>query len=108
MSTLEQIHQVIPAYFAGKPVDAVYLFGSHARGEATEDSDIDLLIHLDRSQPGKIPFHQWQEELQALFQCHVDIISYPERPDSGSRWAFHEKAVSEQRLLYTVAGFEKK
>ena len=26
---------------------AVYLFGSYARGEATEDSDIDLLIDTD-------------------------------------------------------------
>jgi len=35
----------------GSGVDGIYLYGSHARGVATEDSDIDVLVvvhdHLD-------------------------------------------------------------
>ncbi len=30
-----------------RPIRAVYLFGSHARGEAREDSDVDLCIVAD-------------------------------------------------------------
>jgi type I restriction enzyme S subunit len=32
----------------GERLKGVYLFGSYARGEADEDSDIDILIVLDR------------------------------------------------------------
>lgn len=32
----------------GERLKGVYLFGSHARGEADEESDIDILIVLDR------------------------------------------------------------
>ena len=31
----------------GERLRGVYLYGSHARGEATEDSDVDVLIVLD-------------------------------------------------------------
>lgn len=32
----------------GQRLRGVYLFGSHARGEADEESDVDVLIVLDR------------------------------------------------------------
>jgi predicted nucleotidyltransferase len=32
----------------GRRLHGVYLFGSHARGEAAADSDVDLLVVLDR------------------------------------------------------------
>ena len=31
----------------GERLQGVYLFGSHARGEATADSDVDVLVVLD-------------------------------------------------------------
>ena len=37
---------MVAAYFADKPVRRVELFGSYARGEATAESDLDLLIEL--------------------------------------------------------------
>ena len=39
----------IKTIFAHKPVNKVYLFGSYARGEADENSDVDLLIGWDYS-----------------------------------------------------------
>lgn len=42
---------------------AVLLFGSVARGEATENSDIDLLIVLQASQPIKRNLYRWWESL---------------------------------------------
>ena len=38
---------VLKNYFADKPVRQVYLFGSYARGDADENSDIDLFVQLD-------------------------------------------------------------
>jgi predicted nucleotidyltransferase len=44
-----QINQ-IQTFFTDKPVKKVYLFGSYARGEADENSDVDLLIDWDYTQ----------------------------------------------------------
>lgn len=40
----DAIGKCIEAFERVMPVQAVYLFGSHARGEAREDSDVDLCI----------------------------------------------------------------
>lgn len=47
MLTIQQIQQVVADYFKDKPVTKVYLFGSYARGEANESSDVDLLVEYD-------------------------------------------------------------
>jgi len=47
MLTDEQIRKVVTEYFQDKPVRKVYLFGSYARREATEASDVDLSFVLD-------------------------------------------------------------
>ncbi|OJU26937.1 MAG: hypothetical protein BGN92_11975 [Sphingobacteriales bacterium 41-5] len=49
MITIPQIKSVVSEFLKDKPVKAVYLFGSYARGEADENSDIDLLVDYDNS-----------------------------------------------------------
>ena len=43
----EHIKQTAQRYFKDKPVKKVYLFGSYARGDAQENSDMDILVELD-------------------------------------------------------------
>ena len=55
--------------------DRVVLFGSHARGEAREDSDVDLLV-VSQSD---LPRHKRSRALYALFDPYpfpMDIIVY--------------------------------
>ena len=42
--TIDEIKNVITPLVSPYPVSRVILFGSHARGEAAEDSDVDLII----------------------------------------------------------------
>ena len=44
--SLDFIRQVLAEYFADKPVQRVEIFGSYARGEATAESDVDLLLTM--------------------------------------------------------------
>lgn len=62
-------------FFAGKPVKRAYLFGSAARNEAGENSDIDILVELDHSEYIGMKFFAFCDELQALLNTKVDLVS---------------------------------
>jgi predicted nucleotidyltransferase len=67
--------QSIKDFFSGQPVLKAYLFGSYSRGEGTGDSDVDLLVELDYSQPIGLEFIQMQIDLQNLLSKKVDLVS---------------------------------
>ena len=65
----------ITAYFADKPVKKAYVFGSYARGDADEGSDIDLVVELDYDISIGLKFFIMQDELQDLVKTPVDLVS---------------------------------
>ena len=62
-------------YFSTQPVLKAYLFGSYARNEAINTSDIDVLVDLDYSQFVGLEFVQMQLDLQDLLAQKVDLVS---------------------------------
>jgi predicted nucleotidyltransferase len=66
---------LIKDFFSKQPVLKAYLFGSYSRGNETENSDIDLLVELDYSQPIGLEFIQMQIDLQNLLSKKVDLVS---------------------------------
>jgi uncharacterized protein len=56
-------------------LDRVILFGSQARGEATEDSDIDVLIVLDGPVNASVEIQQTSEFVAQLCLEHNVLIS---------------------------------
>lgn len=73
--TKEQIQKIISEYFAGKPVKKVWLFGSYARGEADEDSDVDVLINFDKNSRVGLRYLAWPEEIEKLVNKKVQVVS---------------------------------
>ncbi len=67
--------ETINEYFKGKPVIKAYLFGSQRSGEATSESDVDILVELDYSQRIGLLFVQMQCDLEALLNKKVDLVS---------------------------------
>ncbi len=49
------------------------LFGSHARGEAKKDSDIDLLIDF-KSTPGWVELYEVEQDYKKLFNKDIDMV----------------------------------
>lgn len=76
MLTIEQIKSVVADYFRDKPVKQVWLFGSYARGEADEQSDVDLLVEVDYPKRVGWEFYSWKDGLKkALDNRKVDVVS---------------------------------
>lgn len=67
--------QQIKVYLADKPINKAYLFGSYVRGDARENSDVDILLELDYTQRIGLIFVQMKLELQDLIHKEVDLVS---------------------------------
>jgi predicted nucleotidyltransferase len=70
----EQIEK-LKLFFSSKPVKKAYVFGSYARGDADEKSDIDILVELDYSQHIGLQFGGMLMDLQDLMHSKVDLVS---------------------------------
>lgn len=73
-----EVRNMIPRmrrFFAKKPVRRAYLFGSCSRGEETADSDVDILVDLDKSKPiGLFQYVNMKLDLQDLLHREVDLV----------------------------------
>jgi uncharacterized protein len=66
---------IIKDFFSKQPVLKAYLFGSYSKDLENENSDIDLLVELDYSQPIGLEFIQMQLDLQELLSKKIDLVS---------------------------------
>lgn len=48
------------------------VFGSVARGENTEDSDVDIVVEVEK--PTLLLMHNLHEALTSLLKCRVDLV----------------------------------
>lgn len=72
------INQVIIDYFKDKPVKKVFLFGSYARNEEKDNSDVDILVDIDyQKQPlfSLFELGGMLEDLKDLLDKDVDLVS---------------------------------
>lgn len=58
-------------------VTRIGIFGSVARDEATEKSDVDVVVEMTR--PDLFFMVHIKELLEAAMHCHVDLVRYRDR-----------------------------
>jgi uncharacterized protein len=85
----------IRSYFEKRPVLKAYLFGSYARNEADNQSDIDILVDLDYSQRIGLQFIQMKIDLEKLLNTKVDLVS-----SNGLSQYIKPLVDSEKQLIY--------
>lgn len=79
-------------------VQELSLFGSHARGEARPDSDIDLLVEFEPSARVRfIAFSQLMHDLTNLLRRKVDLVSKP-----GLHPLIRDRVLAESEVLFAA------
>ena len=98
MST-QDISKIIADYFVTQPVTKAWLFGSFARGEQREDSDVDILVELAQSQRIGLKFFGMCADLKELLNREVDLVA------DGCLLPFaQESADHDKKLIYERTG----
>ena len=77
--SIQKIKEVCEEVFSSGGVEYCYLFGSYAKGKATETSDVDLLISTSVS---GIRFYDLVETLREGFKKKVDVLNIDQLKDN--------------------------
>ncbi|MBB2913477.1 hypothetical protein FHS43_004781 [Streptosporangium becharense] len=73
------------------------VFGSVARDEDRDGSDIDLLYVLKPGTDIGLEFFAFQEELEELLDRKVDVVS-----KEGLHWIIRDQVLGDARVLYAA------
>ncbi|MGE5630093.1 MAG: nucleotidyltransferase family protein [Caulobacteraceae bacterium] len=92
--TIEEIKTIIEPIARKYGVERVYLFGSYARGDATENNDVDLRVDKG-SLRGMFALCSFYTEIEEALQMKVDILTTGSLEED-----FLRKIQSEEVLLY--------
>lgn len=93
MST-QSIIQLVSQYFATQPVTKAWLFGSYSRGDQREDSDVDIIVTLDKdAHVGLLKFSGMKCDLEDLLQRNVDLVA------EGSLMPFAVESANRDKVL---------
>lgn len=75
MNLIQQDMAMLRHFFSDRPAKKAYLFGSHARNEASSKSDIDILVEMDYSTPAGLASVQLALDLEAMLHTKVDLVT---------------------------------
>lgn len=108
MVTQRQISKIVHRIKNNYSLEKIILFGSYAYGQPEEDSDLDLLVVVKKSD---LPRHKRAREIRkrlwGLIDTPKDILVYTE--DEIEEWkeveqAFITKVMNQGRVLYENKG----
>ena len=93
MGKRKNIIETLRLYFSTQPVLKAWLFGSFSRGEETKDSDVDIMVSLDKSKPIGLKFFGMWSDLEELLGRKVDLVS------EGTLLPFAQESVERDKIL---------
>ena len=95
----ETMTKLIADYFKTQPVLKAWLFGSFSRGEEHENSDVDILVVYDRSQPiGLFKIASMNVDLEDILGRQVDLVE----EKSLFPWVI-DSVMKDRQLIYERA-----
>ena len=105
--TLDEIKKRIFPVIQKYNIPAMYLFGSYARGEATEESDLDFLVDTTGTNlTSLLSLGALYCDLEEVFQKSIDLItvrSVMQNAETESERSFRDTIIRERVKLNDVA-----
>ena len=90
---VEAVH-TIQDFFRNEPVERAWIFGSFSRMEERQDSDIDILIDIDKGVPmGLLQYASMITRLEDLLGRKVDLVA------NGSVKPFAQESIDRDKVL---------
>ena len=96
--TTNMIKTTVADYFKTQPVLKAWLFGSFSRNEQTPDSDVDIIVLLDKSRPIGLKFFGMWNDLEELLGQKVDLVS------DGTLLPFAQQSAEKDKILIYERG----
>ena len=91
---LSLIKSKLTEFFSSQPIDKAWIFGSFARGEEREDSDIDIMVTYSPGvRPGIFGILALTERLENIVGRKVDLV------EQGTLFPRIEKEVNNQKIM---------
>lgn len=101
MLSVDEIADILRPIFKRLSVQKAILFGSRARGRATERSDIDLIIVTETTDRFFKRYDRFMDIYAALREEAVDLLIYtPGELEAISHRDFIKRALAEGQVLY--------
>jgi len=105
--TIDEIARRITPVAQRYGLASVYLFGSYARGDASANSDIDLLVDLSGTDIDSLfKLGGLYSDLEAALNAPIDLItldSLEEPTNRHSQLRFREAVKRERKKIYAAA-----
>ena len=105
--TLDEIRQIVQPIARKYRLPAVYLFGSYARGTATEESDLDFLVDTAGTELKSLfALGALYNDLEEAFRKKIDLITVnalTQRIALPSEAQFRDAVWKEKVTLYDAA-----
>ena len=105
--TQDQIRQIVAPVAEKYHLKAVFLFGSYARGDATENSDVDLLVDTaGTSLKSLLSLGALYCDLEAALGKPIDLVTVStleQKAQMPSEAQFRETVIQERVNIYDAA-----
>lgn len=64
----------IKTYLASMPIDRAWIFGSFARGEETDESDLDILVQFTKGVKLGFRYFHFINDLETISNRKIDLV----------------------------------
>ena len=96
--SIDDIRRVVAPIASKYGVDRVFLFGSYARGEATNSSDIDFII--DKGKLRGLQLASMLGDLQDHFDKGIDLLTMAGISRASGHFGFLQKVEKDMVVIY--------
>jgi len=94
VTTIEQLKEKIEPILRDNDVSYCAVFGSFARGDFNDNSDVDLLVRFDKT-PGLFKFCGLQDKLEKQIERKVDLVT-----EGGLRPILRQAILPDLKVIY--------